>query len=148
PAAMGYDTALNGVDLLSSFAWGVNEIVPNDYSVGLALGYFGFGWEQLSFGPSRLNRYQFGVGVPIAPAWYLGARYGLIRSDALNIGDFDSADIGLQWRPSPYFSVGLEMNHLNRPQVGGLVTPIQYVAGLTVRPLSQVEISGDVDTAS
>ena len=48
PAALGFETALNGADLLSSFSYGINEGFENDYSFGLSLGYSGAGWEGLS----------------------------------------------------------------------------------------------------
>src|SRR3954467_1322564 len=51
PAALGFQTELNGADLASSFIYGFNrENQQDDFALGATLGPVGFGWERIFLG--------------------------------------------------------------------------------------------------
>ncbi len=148
PAALGYQTELNGAPLLGSFTYAVNHNVDNEFSSSLALGNFGASVEHLGNPAGMFNRFGFGVGVPITPSWYVGARYRFTRADSVFVDKVNSWDLGIQWRPSQKVSFGLMGIQLNRPQVAGINWPARMVAGVTVRPVEKLELSADVETNS
>lgn len=153
PAALGFQTELNGTSLATSYGIAANRAYKNDYSLGISLGYLGFGAEELSpASETRLSRYTFAIGVPLfrpllayVPL-YLGFRYVLNRSDVGALGSFDSADLGLQLRPSRFFSLGFMANGLNRPTVGGVRQDALLVLGTTIRPWDALELGVDIDS--
>ncbi len=150
PAALGYQTELNGAPLLSSFTYGLNQGTDNEFSTSLALGYFGLGAERLADpnGNGMFTRYDLGVGIPLTTKWYFGTRYRFTRSDALALDHVNSWDFGFQWRPSEKISFGLMGVGVNTPQVAGTTVPAQLVLGTTVRPIPKIELSADVGTYS
>lgn len=142
PAALGFDTALNGAELTSSFAFGGNTGSPDDLAFALAWGYLGFGAEKLAF--DGLSRYQFAAGIPLGSRVFFGTRLGLYR---FNSGDsMDSWDIGLQYRPSKYVSFGVLIDQLNEPILAGVRQPILSTASLAFRPTSLLELTVDATT--
>lgn len=141
PAAMAYQADLNGPGPTSSLLLGVNQGFDNELSHTLNYSYFGFGIESLSQPAGKFRRYSFGLGVPFHPMLYGGIRLQFQRADTPVIGDYDSLDLGLQFRPSPYFSLGFLANHARS-------TIRQYVFGATVRPLPFLDLSADLDTPS
>ncbi len=142
PAALGFDTALNGAELTTSFAFGGNTGSPDDLAFAFAWGYLGFGVEKLAF--DGLNRYQFAAGIPIGSRVFFGTRLGLYR---FNSGAaMDSWDLGLQYRPSKYFSIGVLMDQLNEPLLSGVRQPILSTASLAFRPLPNLELTVDATT--
>lgn len=142
PAALGFDTALNGAELTSSFAFGGNTGSPDDLAFALAWGYLGFGAEKLAF--DGLNRYQFAAGIPLGSRVFFGTRLGLYR---YNSGDaMNSWDIGLQYRPSKYFAFGFLFDQLNEPVLAGVRQPILSTASMAFRPTAALELTVDATT--
>jgi len=141
PAALGFQTDLNGGGPMTSFMYGVNQGRTDEFSTSLSLSYFGFGVEALSGALGKFQRYNFGLGVPIHPKIYAGVRLQLQSAENPAQGTPTNLDVGLQVRPSKYFSLGFLANHSNQ-------TVKQYVFGATLRPLSWLDLSADLDTPS
>lgn len=149
PAALGFQTELNDAALLSSFSYATNKYRTNEFSLGLSYGYFGFGIERLSPATSlTYNRYTLALGAPITAGLYLGTRFSTTGSDSSTLSGINSLDFGAQYRPSRFFSVGIEVNKANRPIIGGLQSPIQYIGAVSVSPIQKLLVSFDVDTLS
>lgn len=149
PSALGFQTELNDAALLSSFTYATNRYRKNEFSFGLSYGYVGFGLERLS--PSTTtdySRYSFALGVPVTPGLYFGSRFSTTSSDTATLSGIHSLDFGVQYRPIRFISAGLEMNHVNKPVIGGVESPIQYVAGLALAPINKLTVTADVDTLS
>lgn len=149
PSALGFQTELNEAAPLSSFSYATNRQRRNEFSLAFSYGYFGFGLERLNGSPSFLyTRYSFALGVPLSAGLYVGSRFSTTSSDAANLNGVHALDFGLQYRPSRFWSVGLQMNKINRPTVFGVQTPVQYVAGVSLSPADRLMFSFDVDTQS
>lgn len=146
PAALGFDSALNGPELSSSVALATHPTAKDDFNVALAWGYFGFGAER--FSNQALSRFQLAVGVPLSPTLFFGTRLGLSRFDSG--ARSDAWDFGLQYRPSRFVSFGLLWNQANQPvqTVTGTSLPSWATAAVLVRPLPAAEFSLDVSTPS
>lgn len=155
PAAMGFDSELNGARLIFSESFGVSRARNNDFAVTMGYGFFGLGLDETNFAAGKRQRIAFGLGLPALPIWptlppmmYLGVRYALIRSDVTSLGSYDSLGLGLQIRPSKFWSLGFFVNDLNQPRLGGVLLPSQFVLGASVRPLPWMTLSGDIDSPS
>ncbi len=155
PAAIGFDSELNGSRLILSESFGFSRVQSHDFAVTLGYGLVSLGLEEIQFAPGKRQRFGFALGLPSFPLWpslppmvYLGLRYVLVRSDVATLGSYDSVGLGLQIRPSKLWSVGIFANDLNRPQLAGAVLPVQFVFGATLRPLPWVTLMADVDTTS
>ncbi len=148
PAALGFQTELNGTHLSSAYTWGIERTQQDDYAFALALGYFGFSAEALSQAGQRASRFGFALGFPLTNTIFVGGRYSLFRTDSAGLNPYDGLDLGVQFRPSPYWSAGFLTNRVNHPLSGPTRLPLQYVLGTTVRPIDRVELSVDVDTTS
>ncbi len=144
PAALGFDTALNGGDITTAMSLGTNDGRPIDYSFGLALSYLGLGAERLS--SLGLSRYQVATGFPLTARLFFGARVGFYRYDAGQA--LTSWDVGFQFRPSSRFSFGALFNQVNRPVLSGSALPMETLLSATVKPLDWLELSFDTVTPS
>ncbi len=140
PAALGFDTELNGADFTSSLAYGTNPDSRGDFNLAMAWGMVGFGAER--FESARWSRFQFALGAPLTPSLFAGVRLGLSRFDSG--AAMDSWDLGLQFRPTKHLSVGLLANGVNTPKLSGNNQPTEFVAALTLRPIPQIDLSIDV----
>lgn len=148
PAALAFQTELNGTAPYTSFVYGINNGIPDEFSSGLSWGYFGFGMEYLSKATGKLRRYNFALAAPVGPYVFFGTRFVLQRPETALIGDYNGWDLGLQVRPSRYFSIGATANRLNQPDILGVKSPVQFVFGATVRPIEWLDLSFDADTLS
>ncbi len=148
PAALAFQTDLNGPAVSTSLLSAFNRSTDSAFALGLAVGYFGFGYERLTAVPGNYHRYSFALGAPLNPKLYFGSRLTLTRSGLTSIGSPDSFDLGLQYRPSPVFALGFQVNRINQPLVGTTPLPTQWVASAIVRPLPRLELTLDVDTLS
>ncbi|MBI4404824.1 MAG: signal peptide peptidase SppA [Deltaproteobacteria bacterium] len=149
PAALGFQTELNGLGLLSSFGYGGNDNLPDEYSFAASIGYFGIGSEKIEAETGgNYSRYSIALGVPIHPLWYLGSRYRFTRSDFASLDHLNSLDLGIQFRPTPRLSFGLLANTLNQPTVNGVLVPTLMTFGTTVRPWKYLEVAADFETPS
>jgi protease-4 len=144
PASLGFETALHGAELTTSFAMGTNASTEQDLAFAAALGYFGLGIERLS--AQNLSRYQFALGLPLYGDWFIGARLGLFRY--FDSRSYDSWDFGLQYRPSRKFSLGLLFNQANQPLLGGSRVPLWTTLAFSLRPFRAIELSVDASTPS
>ncbi len=147
PSALSYQTLLNHARLTSSFEYAVSENMPNDYAFSIAYGMLGFGVEKLSSLMDPYLRFSFAGGVPIGRSIFLGGRYSLTSSENDNFKNISSLDLGFQIRASRYFSFGFMANKLNRPSTNQIQTPIQLVAGITLKPFSRLLIQADLESA-
>ena len=141
PAALGFETELNGFSVLSSFSYGATPQLSDQFGASVSLGYLGYGMEWLSDPQGTFRNYHFGIGVPLFPTFYAGMKYRFTRSDFPPLDHLDSFDFGFQYRAFPHLSVGFLINGVNLPV-------LQYVLGLTARPFPRAEICADVDTLS
>lgn len=148
PAALGYQTELNGSNFSVSDSYAVNRGYDDSFNLGVTWGYFGFGFEHLAHVVDNYSRYHFGLGFPVYPTVYLGARYSLTRSRIDVVGSPNSLDLGLQFRPSRFFAVGAVATQLNRPVVLGNNLPVGFIFGLTLRPVTPITLFLDADTSS
>jgi|694.fasta_scaffold124467_2 protease-4 len=146
PAALAYQTELNGSELLSSISY-TNRNQTNDFALGLGLGSLGFGVETFHFGPESIQRYSIASSLSLGPWVFLGSRLGFNTSSPTLEGT-TQIDLGLQVRPSPYFAFGFLANRLNRPRQNGVDLPVQYTFGATFNPLRSLLIAADLDTST
>lgn len=144
PAALGFDTALNGVELSTSLAIGTNKTAQQDYAFAAALGYLGFGAERLS--GSTLSRYHFALGTPVYGNLFFGTRLTLNRYD--NFAATEAWDVGLQYRPAQWFSLGLLFTQTNQPLLNAVRPPIGTVLSASWRPSRAFELTVDASTPS
>jgi protease IV len=148
PSALAYETELNGPSLLTAFQYGFNVNLRDDLGYSLSYGVLGFGVEQLTAGEGQFSRYGFSLGIPLGTWLFLGARYSFTLSDVAVLNGVNSADLGLQLRPSQYFNLGFLVQGLNQPLAGSANLPMRYILGTTISPLSAVQISADIWTDS
>ncbi len=148
PAALAYQTELNGSSLSTSLLGSFNRSTDSAFGLGIALGYFGFGYERLTAIAGNFNRYSLALGAPVSPRLYVGSRVTLTRSALGTVGSPDSLDFGMQYRPSSLFALGFQVNRVNEPMVGATPLRTQWVASAIVRPLARLELTADVDTLS
>lgn len=148
PAALGFQTELNGAQLLSSYAYGINKTQADELAIGLSYGYFGFGVERLSVSDGPFTRFTLGAGLPLSPYVYIGNRFRFTRSDIATLDRFHSWDLGLQYRAFPFLSFGTLAEGLNQPEVNGSKTPLQFTFGATLKPLPWLELAADINTPS
>lgn len=141
PAGLAYETELNGAAPLTSFSYGANRNLADEFATSLSWGYLGFGVERLLHPTGKLQRYSMGLGIPFHPMVFGGVRLRLHNVESPLASEPSSLDFGLQFRPSRYFSIGMLANRTNQ-------SGTQYVWGATVRPLPWLEISGDIDNTS
>jgi protease IV len=148
PAALGFQTELDGAQLLSNFTYGLQSNQNDEFAFGLTYGYLGFGVDQVAIPASTFTRYGFGLGIPITPYLYWGGRYRFTRSDSPTFDRLNTIDLGLQFRPLNALSFGFLVNNVNNPSQGSSSLPIQYTLGATVRPFRSAEASADLITTS
>lgn len=148
PAALAYQTELNGAQLLTGFSYGIDKSFENPYSIALALGYFGFALEKATSNFGNFQRYSFALGLPITQKLYLGNRFSFTKSDTEALSSLYRYDLGLQYRPTPRFALGILANGLNRPSQNGIQTPIELVAGATLSPLDRLNLSLDLSSSN
>ncbi len=155
PAALGFDSELNGSRFLLSESYGASRVSGNDFAVSMGYGPFGIGMEEVQYAPGKRQRFGFALGLPAIPIWpgrpgfaYVGLRYVLVRSDAATLGSYDSLGLGVQLRPSKFFSLGFFVDDLNKPKLGGTPLSPHMVFGTAVKPLNWLQLAADVDTYS
>jgi len=148
PAALGFQTELNGFQLQSAFSYGVQEFSNDEHAIALSLGVLGLGMERLSVAGERFSRYSAALGTALTPYLYAGARYSFTRSDSAAWEGINAFDLGLQVRPHRQFALGFLIGKLNRPEVLGTRRPVEFTLGATVRPWDIFELSADLTTLS
>jgi signal peptide peptidase SppA len=144
PAALGFESALNGTELSTSFAFASNPQQQNDLAFSAALSYFGLGVERLAV--TGQTRYALGLGIPVSSQLFFGTRLSLSRFDFGTA--YDSWGFGLQWRPNRWLAFSTFFDQVNQPLISGSASPILSVASITVRPLARLELSLDAATPS
>lgn len=143
PAALSYQSALNGSGFLSSFSWGQKES-NDDFALGLSLGSFGFGVERYFENLESFSRYSLASGLPVSPWVYLGSRISFTSASPTLEGT-TQVDLGLQIRPAPFFSVGILGTRLNRPTQNGRLLNRGYSVGVTLQPITPWLIQFDYE---
>lgn len=146
PAALGFQTELDGAALDASVTAGLHRDADDELSVALSYGYLGLGGMRLVTPSGTLSRYLVGLGFPVSSQLFFGTRYSFSRSESAALDDFHSIDLGLQWRPARFLAVGALVETLNQPTMGGTRVPARIGGGVALRPLSFLELTGDVDT--
>ena len=146
PAALGFQTELNGAALLASFEHSANRGMPNELAAGLSYGYLGLGLESLTTPLGLFQRYQVGLGIPLTPWLFVGGRYGIQRAGRSGNPRFNSTDLGFQLRPHANLSFGFLVNRVFSSASAHM--PAQFVTGATFHPHPRVDLSADVDTLS
>lgn len=148
PAALSYQTELNQARLTSGFEYGISEGRPNEFAFSLVYGHFGFGAEKLADLMDPYLRFSFAAGLPFGRHIFLGARYSLTSSENDTLKNIHSLDLGLQIRMASFLSFGFQFNHLNRPKINGLQSPVQCIGGITLAPFKQFLLTGDIETST
>jgi protease-4 len=136
PAAMGYETELNGSSFATAFSYGSNVGLSGDYSLGITYGFFGIGLEE--YGSSGLRRYQMGFGAPLSSRWFAGWRLGLVRGTVSQT----TLDFGIQYRPKNWLAFGLVTNRVNQPDG----VPCEIGMGITLAPFQSWQVFGDLSS--
>lgn len=144
PAAIGFEHALNGGHILSSFSYGSQRSRGDLYSAVINFGHLGLGVEQIPVGDGNLTRYTLGAGIPITPDLYFGTRHRFFRGDSASLSGIGSLDLGLQLRPFAWMSLGIMVNGVNNPVVYGGQSETSAVFGLTLRPFERIDLSFDL----
>lgn len=146
PAALGFQTELNGAGLYYAYAHGFEEGRIDQATSSLSFGYFGLGMERLEKPLGRQHRYTLGVGIPVGPYWYFGTRYRFTSSDIAALDRLSSLDLGAQIRPHRNLSIGLLANGINRPLIAGVEQPPEYAISATLRAFNTLDLSADLLT--
>ncbi|NDG27435.1 MAG: hypothetical protein EB120_09705, partial [Proteobacteria bacterium] len=146
PAGLAYQRELNGSHFSSSLSWALKDSA-NDLAVGLGYGAWGLGIETFLSGTGNRQRYSLGSSLSLSPWFFLGTRLAFTSSGP-NLDGITQIDLGLQVRPSPFFSFGLLANRLNQPFQNGAQLSQQYTLGLTIQPLKRLLIVADFETSS
>lgn len=148
PAAIAYENELNGTALLNSFTYGSTFNHQSEFSLSSSYGYFGFGYERLSQDNQPFSRYQLGLSYGISPELFWGTRFSTTTSDISSLSGNFSWDVGFQYRPSSFISLGLLVTEINQSTINGITSPINYNFAIVMRPLSWLTLSSDVETPS
>ena len=119
PAALAYQSQLNGTGLLSSFSWAWQSS-PNEFGVGLSWGNWGLGLER--------ERYSLASSLAFGPYLFGGTRI------VWNGNRSPQLDLGLQIRPNTWIAGGI------------LANQTQTAVGLTLRPLESLMLQADFET--
>lgn len=135
PAALGFESALNGNELSSTLLWGSTPVVGDDLGLGLTWGPLGFGVDRAA--TAARTTYSFALGTAASETLFLGTRLRLLRFDAA--AGQEHWDLGLQFRPSQKFALGLVVESVNRPFP-------DTVLSATLRPTPGFDFTVDVTT--
>ncbi len=136
PAALAFENELNGTHFQSSFSWG-SGFKQDDLALGLSWGGLGFGVDRSNTNAESRTRYSLVSSLALGPWIFLGNRLG-IHSDAGTSPGFTQWDLGLQIRPSPYFSIGAQANRIGRDSL--------YTFGVALKPLKPLILWADFET--
>jgi protease IV len=140
PAALSYSSELNDYGLLAAYSYGNSHDKRDQMAFSLSYGSLGAAYEKLLAGKNDYSRFSFAVGAPMTSTLFLGTRYSVTSSSSPALSGMHSLDAGLQYRPMPFFSMGLMANHLNKS--------VEWLLGATLRPFSLLDLSFDVSTPS
>lgn len=146
PAALGFQTDLNGFNFALSNAYGLQQNLGDEFTTALSLGNFGFAVERQHQPLGAVNRYSLGAGLGLGPYWYAGIRYRFTGSDVALLNALHSVDLGLQVRPDRRLSVGFLATGVNREPVAGVRPSIQYGFSVTTRLVEELDLSADLYT--
>ncbi len=135
PAALGYETILNGGGVYSSLGYARNDAKDSEFLGALSFGNLGFGYESLFPNAERIHKYHFAAGISLSPSLYLGERITLARP-TISEG-FTSLGLGLQFRPIPYGAIGIFCDQIARD-------PVLCGAGIVVEPNPLLRLSFDL----
>jgi hypothetical protein len=113
------------------------------YAIAIAFSHFGLGLEQIPVADGQLTRYSIGSGLAISQHLFLGLRHRFFRGDSASLSGFSSLDVGVQYRPAQWLSIGALATGLNTPQVLGLRSDILKAIGTTVRLHDSIDLSLD-----
>lgn len=146
PAALGFQTDLNGFNFAYSHAYGLQENLGDEFTSALSLGNFAFSVERQQQPLGAVNRYNLGAGLGLGPYWYGGIRYRFTSSDVAALDARHSLDLGVQVRPDRRLSIGFLAEGVNREPVAGVKPPIQYGVSATTRFFDVLDLSADLYT--
>jgi len=138
PAALSYESELNGTHFLSSFSWGSrgNE---NELAAALSWGGLGLGIDRQWLNSEPRVRYSLAGALALNPWLFVGNRIGITRSTGISEG-FTQWDLGFQWRPSSAFALGALVNRLSSSP--------SFSFGVTLKPAARLMLFADFETPS
>lgn len=139
-AALGFNPAGAGArDLFEIYlSKSLNPMNPNQFNIFAGIPNVSFGYQQFQAGNiGELRRFSTALSYPIQDYLSLGLAYHLTQETALANSNIHSFDLGLQFRPVRYLSLGASIRNLNAPQVASQRIQRSYVAGLGIRPLGE-----------
>ncbi len=148
PAALAFEKELNGSGLLSSFTYGSTFNHQSEFSISNSYNFFGFGYEKLYQGTDSYSRYQLGVSYLLSQDLFWGTKFSTTSSDTPSLSKDFSWDLGVQYRPLPFLSMGLIVSELNQSTINGIKSPTVYTLGTAFRPLDWLTITADIETPS
>ncbi|MFC1715681.1 signal peptide peptidase SppA [Candidatus Poribacteria bacterium] len=122
-----------------------SEKTGGDNAFFISLSGTGFGAEFTNPGPVKFSKYTLSDGTRLFKGMYMGSSYSWFESDRESYDSLSSWDIGLLYRPSNSFSIGLVARNLNRPDFNGVDTDRTYDLALAFRPYTN-RLTFSVDT--
>lgn len=116
----------------------LNPLNPNQFSIFAGIPNLSWGYQQFQAGIlGELRRFSTAVTYPLQDFLSLGLAYHLTQETALPNSQIHSFDLGLQFRPVRYLSLGASVRNLNAPQVANQRIRRSYTAGLGIRPFGE-----------
>lgn len=148
PAAMAFETELNGRGLLSSFTYASTFDNKSEFSLSHTYSYFGASYERLYQGGESYSRYQLGLSYSLYSNLFIGTKFSTTSSELSSLSGNRSWDSGIQYRPFYFWSLGLTASQLNQPSINALKTPTVYTLATVIRPREWLTLTTDIETAS
>ena len=148
PAAIAFERELNGSGLLSSFTYGSTFNQESEFSLSSTYQLFGFGYEKLLSERKNYSRYQFGLSSLLSPSLFWGTRLSTTSSSESSLSGHFAWDLGLQYRPLTFLSLGLTVSELNQSTINGVKFPTIYTLGVAIKPKDWLTLTSDLETPS
>lgn len=133
--------ARSGAEAFLMFPY-INSTSSEDLGLLVKLGSLGFAGEFANNDLESYNRYTLGKGFKLGEGFYAGISHTWWR-----VVDWDASwNLGLGFRPLPFFSAGATVFDINQPNRGGEEVEPAYNLALAVRPFNNHRwtLSGDL----
>jgi protease IV len=116
----------------------INPYNAGQFSIFAGIPNFSVGYQQFqaSF-LGDIRRFSLGWTYPVQDYLSLGLSYHLSQSLSDSNSNIHSFDLGLQFRPVRFLSLGFTARNLNTPMVQDRLIKRSYVAGLGIRPFGE-----------
>lgn len=116
----------------------LNPFNTGQFSAFAGIPNFSLGYQQFQAGfLGELRRFSMGWSYPVQDFLSLGATYHLTQDLSNPDTNLHSFDLGLQFRPARFLSMGFVARNLNAPLLQNRQIRRSYLAGLGIRPFGE-----------